>query len=148
MVGVILDGLTNCGPGIDMAPIIYLNPYYEQFKLGMNMEEVLADILKLYRSTPAPDCLKEADLSQFEALKSRIMFRIVPVSYTHLLFHQSLVKAVGLPVILIIDPFSQNMMERNIDDHMIDAQFKRIRHHAVRILDQKPLLGLSVLRCV
>ena len=75
--GVILDGLTICGPGIDMAPTIYLNPYYEQFKLGMNMEEVLADILKLYRSTPAPDCLKEADLSQFEALKSRIMFRIV-----------------------------------------------------------------------
>lgn len=75
--GVILDGLTICGPGIDMAPTIYLNPYYEQFELGMNMDEILADILKLYRSTPAPDCLKESDLSQFESLKSRIMFRIV-----------------------------------------------------------------------
>ncbi len=75
--GVILDGLTISGPGIDMAPTIYLNPYFEQFRQGMKMPEILSDILKLYRSAPAPDCLKEADLSNFEALKSRIMFRVV-----------------------------------------------------------------------
>lgn len=75
--GVTLDGLTIQGPGISMAPTIYLNPYYEQYQKGMSLDEILSDILMLYHTTPQPGCLKENDLSQFEPIKSRIMFRII-----------------------------------------------------------------------
>lgn len=75
--GVTLDGLTICGPGLDVAPTIYLNPYYDQYQQGMELHEILSDILKLYRSSPAPEILTQTDLSQFDKLESRIMFRVV-----------------------------------------------------------------------
>ena len=86
---VTLDGLTICGPGLDMAPTIYLNPYFEQYQRGMDMEAILSDILNLYQTAPVPDFLHDEDLSQFEPLKSRIMFRVV-----HTASNQALLKDV------------------------------------------------------
>lgn len=75
--GVTLDGLTIQGPGNNMAPTIYLNPYYDQYQQGMSLDEILSDILILYHTTPHPEYLKENELVQFEPMKSRIMFRII-----------------------------------------------------------------------
>lgn len=75
--GVTLDGLTIQGPGTDMAPTIYLNPYYEQYRHGMAMEDILSDILNLYHASPSPACIKDEDLSAFGPLKPRIMFRLI-----------------------------------------------------------------------
>lgn len=75
--GVTLDGLTIQGPDMAMAPTIYLNPYYEQYQRGMKLDDILSDILTLYRTAPEPVCLKENDLSLFDPIKSRIMFRVI-----------------------------------------------------------------------
>ena len=75
--GVTLDGLTIQGPGAPLAPTIYLNPYYEQHRRGMGMDEILADILRLYRSTPPPESLSAEDIDCFDRLKRKVMFRVV-----------------------------------------------------------------------
>ncbi len=75
--GVILDGLTIQGPEITFAPTIYLNPYYEQHLQGMSIQEILNDIITLYRTTPAPTCISEHEISHFDLLKHKVMFRTI-----------------------------------------------------------------------
>ena len=111
--GVSLDGLTIRGPGIDMAPTIYLNPYYEQYQHGMSMDDILSDILRLYHGTPAPGGIKAEDFSQFEPLKSRIMFRVV-----HTASNQSLLSDVPHLPFLDLSIIFYLFLERNESGQM------------------------------
>lgn len=75
--GVMLDGLTVWGKEIRLAPTIYLTSYYQQLNQGMSMREILEDILALIHTTPVPDTITSQSLQDFEALRSRIMFRVI-----------------------------------------------------------------------
>ena len=75
--GVTLDGLTIQSPGCSVAPTIYLNPYYEQYRHGTDISEIVHDILRLYRATPSPSALRADSLERFSDLRSRIMFRMI-----------------------------------------------------------------------
>ncbi|MDO4268803.1 MAG: DUF5688 family protein [Eubacteriales bacterium] len=75
--GVVLDGLTIQGPGAALTPTVYLNPYYRQFSDGTALEQILEDILQLYRSTPVPEPVTEERIRNFDAIKDRVMFRLV-----------------------------------------------------------------------
>ena len=75
--GVTLDGLTIQSPGCSVAPTIYLNPYYEQYRHGTDISEIVHDILRLYRATPSPSALQADSLEHFSDLRSRIMFRMI-----------------------------------------------------------------------
>ena len=75
--GVTLDGLTIQSPGCSVAPTIYLNPYYEQYRHGTDISEIVHDILRLYRATPSPSALRADSLEHFSDLRSRIMFRMI-----------------------------------------------------------------------
>ena len=75
--GVTLDGLTIQSPGCSVAPTIYLNPYYEQYRHGTDIHEIVHDILRLYRATPSPSSLQANSLERFSDLRSRIMFRMI-----------------------------------------------------------------------
>ena len=52
---------------------------------------------------------------------------------------------VSFPIILIINSAAQNVVERNIDDHMVYAKGKRIRKHSRCRLDQKSFFCLRSL---
>lgn len=75
--GMILDGLCIHMSDFPMAPAIYLNAYYDQYRAGMSLDAVIQDILSLYRSTSVSAMLESADLSDPEPLRSRIMFKLI-----------------------------------------------------------------------
>ena len=85
--GVTLDGLTIQSPGCSVAPTIYLNPYYEQYRRGTDIHEIVHDILQLYRATPAPSVLHADSLEHFSDLRSRIMFRVIHTSSNQVLLN-------------------------------------------------------------
>ncbi len=75
--GIMLDGLCLEHPGSRLAPTVYLNPYYEQYCDGMKMDEVLNDILRLFRDNPPPPCITQGQLTDFELMKPKIMLRLI-----------------------------------------------------------------------
>lgn len=75
--GVTLDGLTLQGPGVCLAPTIYLNPYYQKLIRGSSMESIVEEILHLYHTTPPPASLSTESATHFEYLKDKIMFRMI-----------------------------------------------------------------------
>lgn len=111
--GVTLDGLTIQSPGCSVAPTIYLNPYYEQYRRGTDIREIVHDILRLYRATPAPSRLRADSLEQFSSIRSRIMFRVI-----HTASNQVLLKDLPhLPYLDLSIVFFVSL-ERNEDGQM------------------------------
>lgn len=85
--GVTLDGLTIQSPGCCIAPTIYLNPYYEHYQHGTDIEAIVREILDLYRTTPSPSCLHPDVLDDFSKLRSRIMFRLINTASNQVLLN-------------------------------------------------------------
>ncbi|MGN0159448.1 MAG: DUF5688 family protein [Brotaphodocola sp.] len=75
--GVTLDSLCISKSDLPMSPAIYLNAYYDQYLAGMSLDAIIYDIRNLYYGTSIPEAIKMADLTDFEALKPSIMFKLI-----------------------------------------------------------------------
>ena len=77
--GVILSGLTiGKGKEDEVKPTIYLEPYYEQYLKEHSVEQIVSDIVNLYKGTEVPEHILNAEtLNEFDQIKDRIMFRII-----------------------------------------------------------------------
>ncbi len=75
--GVTLDGLCIHRADFSMSPTIYLNSYYIHYQDGLSMESVIQDILRLYHNTSLPASITQENLTDFEYLKPRIMFKLI-----------------------------------------------------------------------
>ena len=95
--GVTLDGIRLYQNGQLFVPTIYLNAYFDAYKNhAMNIEEILSDILGLYQNAMPPSRLSPEFMSDFDSLKSRVMYRLI-----HTESNQELLKEV--PSIRFLD---------------------------------------------
>ncbi|WP_432631257.1 DUF5688 family protein [Brotaphodocola sp.] len=95
--GVTLDGIRLYQNGQLFVPTIYLNAYFDAYKNhAMSIEEILADILGLYENAMPPSRLSPEFMSDFDSLKSRVMYRLI-----HTESNQELLKEV--PSIRFLD---------------------------------------------
>ena len=51
---------------------------------------------------------------------------------------------IRLPIVLVINSLSQNLMERNVGTYVLDTQFKRIRKHIK--FDIKPFFRQRIIK--
>ncbi|MFR5602311.1 MAG: DUF5688 family protein [Lachnospiraceae bacterium] len=75
--GRVLDGLCLLKAGEISAPTIYLNTYYQCYQDGMSMEEILTDILELYKKNPLPSPETLALFSDFSKARPMIAARLI-----------------------------------------------------------------------
>lgn len=89
------DGLIILQPGMNIAPTIYLTPYYHRYLNGVSLEDIYDDILTTYWNH-----LPEADFdtemfTDFSRASKRIVMRLVNAEYNrsllsdipHVMFH-------------------------------------------------------------
>lgn len=82
--GVKLDALTvkpRQEEKRDLSPVIYLNPYYTQLDCGMTFEEEVKDILELLKTAPQEDLLSGVDISNYDQIRDKIMYKIVGTAF-------------------------------------------------------------------
>lgn len=75
--GVMLDALTWHREGETITPNIYLNPYYECYQMGQPACAVLEEIYHAYQNAKGKGDFLFPDLSDFEAVKDKIVVRLV-----------------------------------------------------------------------
>lgn len=75
--GVTLTGLVIRKYRQDVAPAIYLEPYWESYEEGSTMKSVVDRILELYRNGMPELCLNTDFFYDFEQVRERIIFRLV-----------------------------------------------------------------------
>ena len=71
-VGIIIDG-----KGSNIAPMIYLEEYYDYFKHGMDMESVIEDILNFMETLKIDREFQPDSISDYDSIKNRIIFCII-----------------------------------------------------------------------
>lgn len=75
--GVMLDGLSiNLKMG-SLAPVVYLNAYYEQLGSNMTLAEIAADIVSIYKTHIGLPVHKAEVLSGFDNIKDKLVFKLI-----------------------------------------------------------------------
>ena len=75
--GLILDGLCITKENAHVAPAIYLNPCYQQYQEGRPLDEIVHEILDLYRQNDTPPPLNYELLSDYHGIKSSIACKLI-----------------------------------------------------------------------
>ena len=74
---VALDGITILYEGETISPTIYLNELYAQYEDGRSMEEIVRDVLTLYRSSRCQPAFEIGCLKNFEYVRDRVVFKLI-----------------------------------------------------------------------
>lgn len=72
-----LDGLSIRLPEENVCPNIYMNSFYEEFKTGRSMEEILEKIAEIRDIHDVQKNLSVEDFLDFEKMEDNIIFRVV-----------------------------------------------------------------------
>jgi hypothetical protein len=74
---VTLDGVTILPDGETISPTIYLNEYYEKYRDGLSLEEVVKEILAEYQENFCKPAFEIGRLKDFSYVQDRVVFKLV-----------------------------------------------------------------------
>lgn len=75
--GVMRTGLMIRDEEINISPAIYLEEYYEKFRDGDSMEEIIGDILRVYDRVKFRESWNYKYPREYEEVRGRIVFRLI-----------------------------------------------------------------------
>ena len=75
--GIVLDGLIIGKASKNIAPTIYLNPYYMHFTHGMSLQEILEDIISAYKENNDVVFGDIRELLDFTNLQDKVAFKLI-----------------------------------------------------------------------
>ncbi len=76
--GIVLDGLSDQSDESPLAPMVYLNSYYDQYMLGnLSIKEICRDIKKIFTDTPLPDGIHTEALNNYKKMRPRVMMKLI-----------------------------------------------------------------------
>ena len=75
--GIVLDGLTIRKEGEQVSPNIYLNTYFEGYQMGKPISVIMEEIAFRYRKLTEETRLEVSDITDFNAVKDKIVIRLV-----------------------------------------------------------------------
>ena len=72
-----LDGLSIHRKGESVCPNIYLNQFYEQYKDGRELEDILSEIARIRQSHEGPLDIDVAAITDWEQVKPKVLVKLV-----------------------------------------------------------------------
>ena len=75
--GIKKVGIIIAGKGSNIAPVIYLEEYYDYFKHGMDMESIIEDILEFSETVKIDEEFPSNSISDYDSIKNRVIFFVI-----------------------------------------------------------------------
>ncbi|MBS6642645.1 MAG: hypothetical protein KH366_03605 [Clostridiaceae bacterium] len=75
--GLILDGICISPPAGQVAPAIYLNPYFPLYEKGMSLQEIAQDILSIYQDNSNLPVIDTQAMTDFSNLRTKVIYKLV-----------------------------------------------------------------------
>lgn len=70
-------GVTFAEKGVNISPTIYLEEYYEKFRLGIDVKTLARRVLEMYRRVRREQSWQGEALQDYESVKDRIIYKLV-----------------------------------------------------------------------
>lgn len=83
-----LDGLTIMTDGFNISPTIYLNEYYEEYKHGKAIHQIMDDILHIYRQNQPNESVDASFYTEFSNISDKILYKLVNYKENEALLHE------------------------------------------------------------
>lgn len=77
--GLVLTGLTICERNINIAPTIYLDAYFAQYKDGRAMTDIIRAIDECYKANRVSSDFDIAGIMDFDNVKDRVCFKLMGI---------------------------------------------------------------------
>ena len=108
--GVKLDGVVISKKGQKIAPNIYLNSYYEMYKDGMTMHNIIDNIIDVYYESSSSGFAENIEMDfTYESIKDKIVYKVVNFkNNTEMLKRIPFIKFLDLAVIFQYNVDSSN----------------------------------------
>ncbi len=94
--GTIRKGIMLTEKGINIAPTIYLEEYYENYLKGSSIDCIVADILRLYQEVRFQRSWRDERISRYNQIKGKIVYRLINREKNKNMLH-------GMPYIPYLD---------------------------------------------
>ncbi|MBT9775762.1 hypothetical protein GPL15_04450 [Clostridium sp. MCC353] len=75
--GLVLDGICISPPDGQVAPTIYLNPYFPLYEKGMSLQEIAQDILSIYKDNSNLPVIDTQAMTDFSKLSTKVIYKLV-----------------------------------------------------------------------
>ena len=76
--GIELDGVVICKKDMKIAPNIYINSYYELYKDGMSMKNIIEEIIHIYYKSINSEVAGNFELDfTYDKIKDKIVYKVV-----------------------------------------------------------------------
>ena len=72
-----MDGLVILENGYSIAPTIYLNDYYENYRCGADIDDIMNEILTTYYRNRDAVCFNTEMFNDFESVKGSIVYKLI-----------------------------------------------------------------------
>lgn len=84
-----LDGLVLSEKKNSVSPTIYLNPYYEEYQSGMDIQEIVEDVRRVYDENKDCFSIRPEQLEDFTQIKGKILCKLIHCEQNKDLFHDT-----------------------------------------------------------
>lgn len=75
--GKVKKGMLMEAPGINIAPTIYLEEFYERFSEGESIDKIVDDILNFYKSIRYEQSWNTTRIEHYESVRDKIVFKLI-----------------------------------------------------------------------
>lgn len=75
--GVILTGVVIMERDSHIAPTIYLESFFEEYKRGTSLREVLSGIVRFYKKNKINDCRELEHFHEYQTVKKKILYKLI-----------------------------------------------------------------------
>lgn len=70
-------GLLMMEKGINISPTIYLEEYYQQYKHGNTLDDIVVNVVQLYDEVRFQQSFDSMSMKKYESLKSKIVYHVI-----------------------------------------------------------------------
>lgn len=75
--GVVLTGVVIMEKDSHIAPTIYLDSFYEEYKTGTPLEEVVFEIIRFYKKAEIKECRELEHFHEYQAVRGKILYKLI-----------------------------------------------------------------------
>ncbi len=75
--GVVLTGLTFTQKNINISPTVYLEDFYEKYREGTAMEDIIKEIREIYEKSKLDKDIDMDFFTEYEKAKGRIVYKLI-----------------------------------------------------------------------